>query len=120
MMNNTIKEMTETKGTIYFDMDGTLANFYGVENWLDYLENEDTTPYEIAKPLFNFSAKDFETPHPGRIVQTCRTVRGGGKPSETSLSDNHGRAFTRTCAERSPARGGKQNDRKEYAYRRSP
>ena len=44
MMNNTIKEMMETKGTIYFDMDGTLANFYGVENWLDYLENEDTTP----------------------------------------------------------------------------
>ena len=55
MMNNTIKEMMETKGTIYFDMDGTLANFYGVENWLDYLENEDTTPYAIARPLFNFS-----------------------------------------------------------------
>lgn len=41
---------------IYFDMDGTLANFYGVENWLDYLLNEDTYPYENAKPLFNFSA----------------------------------------------------------------
>ena len=55
MMNNTIKKMMETKGTIYFDMDGTLANFYGVDNWLDYLENEDTTPYAIARPLFNFS-----------------------------------------------------------------
>lgn len=43
------------KGTIYFDMDGTLANFYGVENWLDFLMKEDTTPYAIAKPLFNFS-----------------------------------------------------------------
>ena len=43
------------KGTIYFDMDGTIANFYGVENWLEYLENEDTTPYAIARPLFNFS-----------------------------------------------------------------
>ena len=43
------------KKTIYFDMDGTLANFYGVENWLEYLENEDTTPYAIARPLFNFS-----------------------------------------------------------------
>ena len=39
MMNNTIKKMMETKGTIYFDMDGTLANFYCVDNWLDYLEN---------------------------------------------------------------------------------
>jgi len=38
--------------TIYFDMDGTFVNLYGVENWLDMLINEDTTPYEIAKPLF--------------------------------------------------------------------
>ena len=41
--------------TIYFDLDGTLCDFYGVENWLEYLENEDTTPYAIARPLFNFS-----------------------------------------------------------------
>lgn len=41
---------------INFDMDGTIANFYGVKNWLDYLKAEDTKPYEIAKPLFNFSA----------------------------------------------------------------
>lgn len=37
--------------TLHFDMDGTLANFYGVEGWLDYLINEDTTPYEVAEPL---------------------------------------------------------------------
>lgn len=37
--------------TIYFDMDGTLANFYGVDGWLDCLNNEDTTPYKIATPL---------------------------------------------------------------------
>ena len=30
--------------TINFDMDGTLANLYGVENWLEMLEAEDTTP----------------------------------------------------------------------------
>lgn len=41
---------------IYFDMDGTIANFYGVENWLEYLMNEDTTPYANAKPLIRFSA----------------------------------------------------------------
>lgn len=41
--------------TFYFDMDGTLANFYGVQNWLEYLENFDTTPYRIAEPLINFS-----------------------------------------------------------------
>jgi hypothetical protein len=27
-----------------------------VADWLDYLKAEDTKPYEIAKPLFNFSA----------------------------------------------------------------
>ena len=40
---------------INFDMDGTIANFYGVAGWLDYLKAEDTKPYEIAKPLMNFS-----------------------------------------------------------------
>ncbi len=39
--------------TIVFDMDGTIANFYGVDGWLDYLKAEDTTPYEIAKPLYD-------------------------------------------------------------------
>ena len=41
--------------TINFDMDGTLVDLYGVENWLPMLRAEDTTPYEIAKPLVNFS-----------------------------------------------------------------
>ena len=40
---------------IWFDMDGTIADFYGVDNWLAYLLEEDTTPYEIAKPLLNMS-----------------------------------------------------------------
>lgn len=39
---------------LVFDMDGTLANFYGVDEWLKYLENSDTTPYEIAEPLVDF------------------------------------------------------------------
>lgn len=40
---------------IYFDMDGTIANLYGVENWLDYLINSDPTPYRVAKPLVNMN-----------------------------------------------------------------
>ena len=31
---------------IYFDMDGTIADLYGYDGWLDMLHNEDTTPYE--------------------------------------------------------------------------
>ena len=40
---------------INFDMDGTLADFYGVDNWLEYLVNKDTYPYAAAKPLVNMS-----------------------------------------------------------------
>ena len=39
---------------LIFDMDGTLADFYGVNGWLEYLENSDATPYEIAEPLVDF------------------------------------------------------------------
>ena len=39
--------------TYYFDMDGTLANFYGVDGWLDYILEENTKPYEIAIPLIS-------------------------------------------------------------------
>jgi len=41
--------------TIYFDMDGTIANLYGVENWLDYLIAKDETPYREAKPLIRMA-----------------------------------------------------------------
>lgn len=40
---------------LYFDLDGTLCDFYGVENWLGYLMEENTYPYEVAKPMLNFS-----------------------------------------------------------------
>lgn len=40
---------------INFDLDGTLVDLYGVENWLSMLQNEDTTPYTVAKPLVDFS-----------------------------------------------------------------
>jgi hypothetical protein len=37
-------------------MDGTIADLYGVENWLDYLINSDATPYKVAKPLINLNS----------------------------------------------------------------
>ena len=36
---------------LVFDMDGTIADLYGVENWLEMLMAYDETPYAIAKPL---------------------------------------------------------------------
>lgn len=43
------------KFRINFDLDGTIANLYEVENWLEYLIAEDTTPYRVAKPLVRFA-----------------------------------------------------------------
>ena len=37
--------------TIYFDMDGTIVDLYGVENWLDKLLANDPAPYAVAAPL---------------------------------------------------------------------
>ena len=41
--------------TINFDLDGTLANLYGVEGWLPMLRAYDETPYAIAEPLLRLN-----------------------------------------------------------------
>lgn len=38
---------------ILFDMDGTLFDLYGVENWLTKLRAEDESPYLDAKPMWD-------------------------------------------------------------------
>lgn len=42
--------------TIFFDLDGTIADLYGVKNWLQYLLASNPFPYENAKPLLNLQA----------------------------------------------------------------
>lgn len=39
---------TNSNATIYFDLDGTIADLYGFNDWLTYLQNEQTTPYTEA------------------------------------------------------------------------
>lgn len=40
----------ETK-VLVFDMDGTIADLYGVDGWLEMLNGYDPTPYLMANPL---------------------------------------------------------------------
>lgn len=40
---------------IFFDMDGTIADLYGVDGWLDDLRAERVRPYVEARPLVNLS-----------------------------------------------------------------
>ena len=46
MMNNNVK-------MVCFDMDGTIADLYAVENWLPMLRAFDPTPYEVAEPMWD-------------------------------------------------------------------
>lgn len=41
--------------TIYFDMDGTIADLYSVKNWLPMLRAYDPTPYLMARPLVHMA-----------------------------------------------------------------
>ena len=40
---------------IWFDMDGTIADFYGVPTWIDDLKDFNPRPYAICAPLLNMS-----------------------------------------------------------------
>ena len=67
------------KNAIYFDMDGTIANLYGVENWLDYLIASDPYPYKAAKPMVNMrrlarllNRLQAEGYHIGVVTWLCR------------------------------------------------
>ena len=40
---------------IYFDMDGTVADLYGVDNWLEKIQAFDPSPYIEAKPLVDMA-----------------------------------------------------------------
>ena len=42
--------------TVYFDMDGTIADLYSVPNWLPLLRAYDPKPYAEAKPLVNLNS----------------------------------------------------------------
>lgn len=73
----------EYNRTIVFDMDGTIADFYGVDGWLDYLKAENTTPYEVAKPLYKMDYLNalltLLKTQGWRIVVTTWLAKGGSK-----------------------------------------
>ena len=51
---------------IYFDLDGTLADFYSVDNWLQKILENDSSPYREARPLYNFS-------YLAKLIHKCQT-----------------------------------------------
>lgn len=53
---------------IVFDMDGTLADFYGVPNWLACLECSNPRPYYDALPLYSMN----------RVRDVCQLLQAQG------------------------------------------
>lgn len=50
--------MTNFKALV-FDMDGTIADLYGVNNWLEMLRAGDATPYKVAEPMYDMETLTF-------------------------------------------------------------
>ena len=72
--------------TIVLDMDGTILDFYGVDGWLNDLHNENTRPYDIAKPLYDIDALnavlDLLRLQGWRIIITTWLAKGSTKAFE--------------------------------------
>lgn len=68
---------------LVFDMDGTIADLYGVKNWLFDLESENTRPYEIANPLYEVeelnSLLNMAKARGWKVVVTTWLAKGGSK-----------------------------------------
>ena len=75
--------------TLVFDMDGTIANFYGVVGWLDYLKESNPTPYIVAEPLYNM--EELRTVHEmlkifgWKIVITSWLAKGSSKEFDNEV-----------------------------------
>lgn len=50
--------MKETK-VLVFDMDGTIADLYGVQGWLEDLRSENPRPYKVAKPMYDMETLGY-------------------------------------------------------------
>ena len=46
-------KVNEEMKVLVFDMDGTIADLYGVQGWLQDLENCNPRPYMLAKPMYD-------------------------------------------------------------------
>ena len=69
--------------TINFDMDGTIADLYGVENWLEKLIAEEVKKSSASKGTDGFVAADITT-----VTMKTRTISAprATRPAITPLA----------------------------------
>ena len=75
--------------TLVFDMDGTIADLYRVDGWLEMLRNEDPTPYIVAEPIYNpmalLEVLDALKEQGWRIAVTSWLAMGATKEYDTMV-----------------------------------
>ena len=69
--------------TLVFDMDGTIANFYGVDGWLESIRNSNPRPYIVAEPMYDTdvlnTVLDLLKAQGWKIVVTSWLAKGSDK-----------------------------------------
>ena len=74
---------------IYLDMDGTIADLYGVPDWLTYLiDHEDEYPYQVANPMVDMMLLDDLI----RIIQSMGIKVGVISWASKGASDEYKKA----------------------------
>lgn len=74
-----------TKKEICFDMDGVLANLYGVEGWLNDLENCNPRPYKEAKPLINMNTFAKQLNRLQKVGYRIKIISWSSKKHDTNF-----------------------------------
>lgn len=89
--------------TIYFDLDGTLADLYSVENWLEYLQNSDPYPYQVAEPMVDLRTLARLLNKAQREGYEIGVVTWLSKSGNTEYNDEVRRAKRRWLAQHLPS-----------------
>ena len=97
-----------------FDMDGTIADLYTVENWLPKLRAEDATPYEQARPLVNMARLAKALNKAKRAGYEIAVISWGSKNSSADYLERVKRAKENWLAKHLPS--VKWNEIKVVAY----
>ena len=73
--------------TLFFDMDGTIADLYGVDGWLDKLIAEDSSPYREAMPLCRLSILARQLNHAQQLGVKLGIISWTSKESSESYHE---------------------------------
>ena len=72
---------------IYFDMDGTIADLYGVNNWLMELRSFNPHPYGAAKPMLRLQPLARRLNHLQKLGWTIGIVSWSAKNSRKEYDE---------------------------------